>query len=265
MTTALRQITTHRDLLLAWTTRIIRARYQQSFLGGLWAVLQPAAQVLIFTVIFTQFVPINTGDTAYILFSSVAMVPWNFFAQSLSDMVTSLTQNMNLVTKVYFPREILPLSSLMARFVDFTIASVMLVLLMIIFRQPLFLPGLLFIPIIVLVQMALAFGLGLIGAAVNVFSRDVQHVITLGIQLWMFASPVVYPVERVMESGLPDVLKTLYYLNPMAGIIVSYRQVLLYEQLPGLPLLISAGIAAAILTIGYIMFKRVEFRFADVV
>jgi lipopolysaccharide transport system permease protein len=180
-------------------------------------------------------------------------------------MVTSLTQNMNLVTKVYFPREILPLSSLMARFVDFTIASVMLVLLMIIFRQPLFLPGLLFIPIIVLVQMALAFGLGLIGAAVNVFSRDVQHVITLGIQLWMFASPVVYPVERVMESGLPDVLKTLYYLNPMAGIIVSYRQVLLYEQLPGLPLLISAGIAAAILTIGYIMFKRVEFRFADVV
>lgn len=253
-------ISVHRDLLFAWTSRIIRARYQQSVLGGLWAILQPAATVLVFTVIFTQFIPINTGDTVYILFSSVGMVPWTFFASSVSDMVTSLVDNMNLVTKVYFPREIFPLSALLARFVDFLIASAMVVILMLIFGADVNILGLLFLPLILLVQMALALGLGLIGSAINVFYRDMRHVFALGLQLWMYASPVFYPVTEV-----PEEYQTLYFLNPMAGILTAYRNILLDGALPDSKLLISAGAALVLLLFGYWFFKRVEFQFADVV
>ena len=259
----LKPVTTHRDLLLAWTFRIIRARYQQSFLGLLWAILQPAAQVLVFTIIFTQFVPIQTGNTAYILFSSVAMVPWTFFANSLTDMVNSLVENMNLVTKVYFPREILPLAALLARFADFIIASLMLVLLMLFLGAKVHLQGLLLIPLIVLVQVALALGLGLIGAALNVYYRDIKHIFNLGIELWKYVTPVFYPLATVERA--PEWLQKIYFLNPMVGVIQSYRDVLLEGRLPGSLLALSAGIALAVLVLGYWFFKRMEFQFADVV
>lgn len=260
---ALKSVTTHRDLLRAWTFRIIRARYQQSFLGILWAIVQPAAQVLIFTVIFTQFVPIRTGDEAYILFSSVAMVPWTFFANSLLDMVNSLVENMNLVTKVYFPREILPFSALLARFADFLIASVFLFVLMLLFGADVSPQGLLFIPLIVLVQIALALGIGLVGAALNVFYRDIKHFFTLGLELWKYATPVFYPLSTVEQA--PDWLQQVYALNPMVGVIQSYREVLLNANLPGSGLVYSAAIALLVLAFGYWFFKRMEFQFADVV
>lgn len=250
----------HRDLLFAWTFRIIRARYQQSVLGGLWAILQPAATVLIFSVIFTRIIPIDTRGTAYVLFSFAAMVPWMFFSASISDMVNSLVENMNLVTKIYFPREILPLATLLARFVDFLIAGCMLVLLMLYFRTPLFPAGWLFLPMIVTIQAALALGLGLMGAALNVFYRDIKHVFTLALQLWFYASPIIYPVDRVPEN-----MRTIFFLNPMAGVISAYRDVLLYEQLPDKTLLYSGIIAVMVLLVGYWFFKRVEFQFADVV
>lgn len=260
---ALKSVTTYRDLLRAWTLRILRARYQQSVLGILWAIVQPAAQVLIFTIIFTQFVPIRTGDDAYILFSSVAMVPWTFFANSLLDMVNSLVENMNLVTKVYFPREILPLSSLLARFVDFLIASVFLGVLMLLLGGDVSPQGLLFVPAIILAQIALALGLGLIGAALNVFYRDIKHFFTLGIELWKYATPVFYPLTTVDQA--PEWLRQLYFLNPMVGIIQSYRDVLLNGSLPGRGLLYSVIVGAAVLAFGYWFFKRMEFQFADVV
>jgi lipopolysaccharide transport system permease protein len=253
-------LSSHRDLLASWTLRILRARYQQSLLGSLWAVLQPAATVLVFTLIFTQIIPIQTQGAPYAVFSFAAMVPWAFFTTSVTDMVSSLTDNMHLVTKIYFPREILPLAALLARFADFLLAGAMLVVLMVITRQPFFLPGLLFLPVIIAIQAAFALGLGLIGAALNVFYRDVKHVFALALQLWFYASPVLYPAERV-----PERLQDLYFLNPMAGIISAYRNVLLYERLPDQTLLISALFAAGLLAAGYWFFKRVEFQFADVV
>lgn len=250
----------YRDLLIAWTMRIIRARYQQSALGIIWSILQPAATVLIFTVIFTQIIPIRTGETAYILFSAVAMVPWTFFNSAISDMVISLVSNINLVTKIYFPREILPLATLLSRVVDFAISGVMLILLMAIFKAPIFPLGWLFLPLIFLVQAALALGIGLATAALNVFYRDVRYVVTLGLQLWFYVSPVIYPVTEV-----PERFRGLYFLNPMAGVLSAYRDVLLYERLPGPELLTAALIAAVVLALGYWFFKRVEFQFADVV
>jgi lipopolysaccharide transport system permease protein len=250
----------HRELLLAWTMRSIRVRYQQSILGGLWAIIQPAASAVVFSVIFTLFIPINTGGVPYILFSYVAMVPWSLFSSSISDMIESLVGNMNLVSKIYFPREILPISALLSRLFDFAIASILIAVLLFIFKVPLFPLGLLFLPLILLIQLLLALGLGLAGAALNVFYRDIRHVFTLVLQIWFYATPVIYPITTVPEHFRP-----YYYINPMAGVMVAYRSVLLYHQYPGSYLLISGFSAIIIFLIGYWFFKRIEFQFADVI
>jgi lipopolysaccharide transport system permease protein len=226
----------------------------------LWAIIQPVATVIIFTVIFTFFVPVDTGTTPYIVFSYTAMVPWTLFSSSILDMVDSLVGNMNLVSKIYFPREVLPISSLMARLVDFLISFSLLIIFIIIYRVPIYIPGWLFLPIILLTQVILAFGLGLVGSALNVFYRDVKPIFTLGLQIWFYASPIIYPV-----SSVPERFRTIYFLNPMAGVIEAYRMVLINQELPGAYFLVSVGIAAGIFLFGYWFFKRVEFQFADVI
>jgi lipopolysaccharide transport system permease protein len=248
------------DLLSAWTLRTLRARYQQSILGGLWAIIQPVAVVAIFTIIFTLFIPVDTGGIPYAVFSYTAMVPWTLFAASLTDMVDSLTLNMNLVSKIYFPREILPVAAMLARLLDFFIASAILVVLIMYYRMPLFIGGLLLFPVIVVIQLILALGLGLAGSALNVFYRDVRHLVSLGLQLWLYATPIIYPVTLV-----PQHLRFLYFLNPMAGVIESYRDILLYGRLPGSYLIISGLLAIVIFLIGFGFFKRVESQFADII
>jgi lipopolysaccharide transport system permease protein len=248
------------ELLQAWTRRIIQARYQQSLLGGLWAIIQPGAQALMFSIVFTQAIRVDTGNIPYLLFSYVAMVPWSFFAGSLTDMVGSQVDNLNLVTKIYFPREILPMAGLLARLLDFAIAMGLFVLLALFFHLPLFSLAWIYLPVILTIQVMLALGIGLIGAALNVFYRDIKHLLALGLQLWLYASPVIYPV-----SVVPERLRAFYFLNPMAGIIESYRAVLLNGNAPE-PYLILAGlIAFGTLLVGYWFFKRVEFQFADVI
>jgi len=250
----------HRDLLLAWTLRTIRARYQQTILGGLWAIIQPAATVAILTLVFTLFIPVDTGGLPYVVFSYAAMVPWTLFAASVTDMMDSLVINMALVSKIYFPREILPIAALLARVLDFGIASGVLVVLMLYYQMPLFSPGLVCLPVVLAIQLALTLGLGLAGSALNVFYRDVKHLFTLGMRLWLYATPVIYPVSLV-----PERLRPVYFLNPMAGIIEAYRAALLYEKLPGSYLIISGIAAFAVLLAGYWFFKRVEFQFADII
>ena len=249
-----------KDLLLAWTTRNIRARYQQSVVGWLWAVLQPAAQVALFTVVFTMFVPIDTGNVPYPVFSYVAIVPWTFLSASLPDMTDSLVANMGLVTKIYFPREILPISAMLARMMDFAVAACLLVILMLIYRMPVFTTVWLAIPVILATQMALILGIGLACAALNVFFRDVRSLLALGLQLWFYASPIIYPVTTV-----PEQLRPYYFLNPMAGVIEAYRDVLIYGRLPGTYLVPSALVAVVVFISGYWFFRRVEFQFADIV
>jgi len=250
----------YRDFLIAWTSRIVRARYQQSILGGLWAIIQPAATVAVFTIIFTRFIPVDTGEIPYVVFSYSAMVPWLLFSASITDMVESLVMNMNLVTKIFFPREILVLAALLARVFDFAIAFSILIVLIMVYRLPVLHIGWLFLPVILAIQMALSLGLGLIGASLNVFYRDIKHMIGLGMQLWFYATPIIYPPTLV-----PEAWRSLYHLNPMVGVIESYRAVLLRGQLPSSSLLISAALAAGILVAGYLFFRLVEHQFADVV
>lgn len=249
-----------RDLISAWASRTIRARYQQSALGWLWAIIQPAAVAAIYTVIFSWIVPIDTGGTPYVVFSYAAVIPWTFLAASLVDMTLSLVANMDLVSKIYFPREALPIAAMAARLMDFGIAAILLLVLMLIFGIPMFQVSWLFLPIILLTQLALVLGLGLACAAANVFFRDVQSFITLGLQIWFYATPVIYPLTAV-----PEKFHLYYFLNPMVGIIEAYRDVLIHNRLPGPHLLISAVIALFTLLLGYRFFKRVEFQFADII
>jgi lipopolysaccharide transport system permease protein len=249
-----------KELLFAWTGRNIRGRYQQSVLGWLWAILQPVATVAIFTIIFTRIVPVDTGDAPYIVFSYVALVPWTFLAASLTDMVPSIVQNMDLVKKIYFPREVLPTAAMIARLMDFCIATTLVVVLLVIYKIPFFLTGWLILPIILIIQIMLILGLGFLGAALNVFYRDVQSLLALVIQLWFYASPIIYPVTMI-----PERLKLFYFLNPMAGIITAYRDVVIYRELPGTYMIPSTLVTVFVFILGYLLFKKVEFQFADIV
>lgn len=253
-------IWTARELLWAWIMRTIRARYKQSILGGLWAVIQPAARAVVLTIIFTRFIQIDTGATPYIVFSYVAMVPWMFFSTALTDMVESLVHNMNLVTKIFFPREVLPVSALIARFLDFAIAAALLVILMVLYRLPVLTGYLLYLPLVLILQVALMLGLGLAGAAINVFYRDISHLYTFAIQILFYATPIIYPASRV-----PAEFRTIYFFNPMAAIIEAYRSILLYYRAPDQTLLTAIPIVFVVLIIGYWLFRRLETYFADVI
>ena len=176
------------------------------------------------------------------------------------DMVESLVANMNLVTKIYFPRDVFVLSALLARGFDFIIAYGILFLLLLFFSVPFVSLGLLYLPLILAVQLAFSLGLGLIGSALNVFYRDIKHVFALGLQLWFYATPIIYPVALV-----PEKWRTLYFLNPMAGIIEAYRSVILYQENPGTPFYLASLVSLVVLAVGYWLFKRVEHLFADIV
>lgn len=251
-----------RELIGMWAFREIRVRYKQSILGAAWAVLQPLALMLMFTFIFSQIARIET-DQPYPIFSYTALLPWSLFATSISFGVNSLVNNMNLVTKTYFPREVLPLGVIGAALFDFLIASSIFVLLMIYYEVPVTI-YFLWIPVLLIIQVFLMLGIILIGSALTVFYRDVRYVVPLGIQLWFYATPIIYPIKLVNEN-MPQ-FRNLYALNPMVGIVNSYRDVIL-EGVP--PNYTDLGIAAAVSVIlfivAYIIFKRLEVLFNDLI
>ena len=248
------------DLAKAWTVRTLRARYQQSALGWSWAVIQPIATVAVFTLVFTRVVPIDTAGVPYIVFAYTALVPWALLASALPDMAMSLVNNFNLVTKIYFPREALPIAALAARLVDFGISAVLLAVLVVVLHTHVSYVWVVFLPLIFLIQVALILGLGLGSAALNVFYRDVDPVLKLVLQLWFYASPIIYPASLV-----PEQWHWLYFANPMAGVIDGYRDVLLANRVPGWHLVPAAVGSTLLLVAGYWFFKRVEGRFADII
>lgn len=257
---AIRELFGYRELLLAWTMREIRVRYKQSLLGAAWAILQPLSLMVIYTIVFSFFIRVPSDEIPYPLFSYTALLPWTFFAACLSYGVPSLINNMNLVTKVYFPREIFPLGSICASFIDFLVASLLYVGMLIYYHAPI---GFVWVwlPAILFGQILLSAGVVLLASAVNVFYRDVRFVIPLAIQLWLYSSPVIYPVSIV-----PEQFRFVYMLNPMAGLIDGYRAVLLRGEMPNLQYLgIALAISALVFGAGYTFFKRVEMDFADVI
>ncbi len=260
MHTNLKLLWAQRELLWVWTAREVRVRYKQSLLGIVWAILQPLAFTLMFTVVFSFVVKVPTDGIPYPIFSFTALLPWTLLTASISFGVSSLVSNMNLVTKIYFPREILPLAAMAAAIVDFLVASLIYVGMLIWYRLPIY-PTALLLPLLLAVQTALTLGIVLFGAAALVFYRDIRFMVPLTLQLWLYASPVIYPA-----SLIPAQWQWLYGLNPMVGLLEGYRAILLHGAWPPLAAMTSAVVISTTLLItGYWWFKRVESSFADLI
>jgi lipopolysaccharide transport system permease protein len=249
-----------RDLLRTWISREISVRYKRAALGAAWAVAQPLALMVAFSVIFTSLVRIPMEDVPYPIFSYVALVPWTFFATAVTTASTSLINNMALVTRISFPREILPFAQIGAAGVDFAVSALLLAVLMVYFGTPIGWSALL-VPILFLIQLALMGGVVLITSALTVSVRDVRFVVPLALQLLMYATPIIYPASLVPASW-----RWVIDLNPMAVIIEGYRSVLLYGRAPDWqPLGVAAMASLVLLVAGYVYFKRVEASFADII
>lgn len=255
-----RALYSYRELLWSWIIRDIKVRYKQSLLGVAWAVLQPLSTTVLFAVIFSRFVRVPTEGIPYPIFYYTALLPWTFSSASISSAVPSLVNNMNLVTKIYFPREILPISSIVASAADFAIASLVFIGMMVFYRIPVG-PSIAFVPILFVIQALLTLGIVLFASALMVFYRDVRFVVPLGLQLWMYLTPIIYPLSQV-----PERFRHIYLLNPMAGLIDSYRRVVLKAESPDLTSLLTAAlISLVVFILAYVYFKRAEVVFADII
>lgn len=256
-----RELWRHRELLWLLTLREIKVRYKQSVLGVAWAVLQPLSLMVVFTIFFSWFARIESDGIPYPLFSYAALLPWMFFSTSLSSSIPSLIANSHIITKIYFPREVIPLAAVLAAFLDFLIAAAAFVLLLIVYRVP---PtwNLLYLVPIVAIQILFTVGVSLLLSAFTVLYRDVRHTLPLVIQIWMFVTPILYSA-----SVVPQRWRAWYFsLNPMAAIIDGYRRAILQQQPPQLSYLLLAALVSCLLVwLGYKYFKHLEREFADIV
>jgi lipopolysaccharide transport system permease protein len=256
----LKEVWAYRELLgmLAW--RDVSVRYKQTVAGVGWAIIQPVMTMVIFTIIFGKFAKLPSDGVPYPLFSFCALLPWNYFSQSLSGSSDSLVGASNLITKVYFPRLVIPLSRVFAGLADFGIAFVVLLALMVWYGV---MPGIgvLVLPLFLLVAMITALGVGLWLTALNVKYRDVRFVVPFLAQFWLYASPVAYSTSLV-----PEKWRWVYGLNPMVGVIEGFRWGLLGKTAPDLLMMgISLLIIIAILISGLYYFRKMEQTFADIV
>lgn len=250
----------YRELIFFLTWRDIKVRYKQAVLGIAWAILQPLLTMLIFTVIFGILLDTPSQDLPYPLFTLSALLPWQLFATALQRSSVSLVGNANLITKIYFPRLAIPLSSVFAALVDFLVSFVVLLGVMLYYR---YWPGwnILWLPPIILLALLTALSVGLWLSALNVQYRDVQHMVPFIIQVWMYASPIVYPIETIPAG----IWRWLYGLNPMVGVIQGFRWALLGGDAPDITMLISIGVVLVLLVGGLYYFRRMEKTFADIV
>jgi lipopolysaccharide transport system permease protein len=253
----------YRELFYFLTWRDIKVRYKQTVLGAAWAILQPLFNMLLFTLIFGRLAKLPSDNIPYPLFAFAGLLPWTFFANAVGAAGSSLVGNSHLVTKVYFPRLIIPAASVLAVLADFGFAFGLMAVLMAVYRVPLTI-NLLLLPYLVLVTVVFAFAVGTYLAALQVKYRDVRYVIPFLIQFWMFATPIIYPV-----SMLPQRLRPLFAINPMAGVIEAYRVALLgginHSAFGWTSLLLAGIITLVALLYSAYSFRRMEKMFADVI
>jgi lipopolysaccharide transport system permease protein len=255
----LKQLWAYRELLYFLIWRDIKIRYKQTLLGSSWAIIQPLFAMLLFTLIFGKLARMPSDGIPYPLFAYAGLLLWTFFANSLTNSGNSLVGNSTLITKVYFPRVIIPGAAVLAGLLDLVIASLLLIPMLIYYRVALT-SNLLYLPVFVLLATLLALGVGMWLSALNVKYRDVRYALPFLVQLWLFASPVIYPISLV-----PARWRWVTALNPMTGIIEGFRTSLLGGKFDVFTSLTSAGLTVAILIISFLVFQRVEESFADVV
>ena len=256
----IRDVWAYRELLYFLVWRQLKVRYKQTVLGVLWAIIQPFFLMVIFSIFFGRLAKIPSEGIPYPIFAYAGLLPWTYFAKSLSACTESLVGNSHLITKVYFPRLIIPLSSVMSGLVDFSIAFTIL-LAMMFYYQIIPTVAALLLPFLILMALATALGVGLWFSALNVQYRDIRYAISFLVQFWFFATPVVYPSTLV-----PERWRVLYSLNPMTGVVEGFREALLGKgQLDWSMFMVSITVVVFLVLSGTFYFRRMEKGFADVV
>ncbi len=276
-----RELWNYRELLFFLAWRDISVRYKQTILGAAWAIIQPFFTMLVFYVFLGKLAQVPSDGIPYPLFAYTALVPWTFFANGLQESSNSLVGNANLITKVYFPRLVIPMAAVTSGIVDFVLAFIVLLGMMLVYgRAPTL--NVVWLPLFMLLALSAALGVGLWLSALNVQFRDVRYVVPFLIQFWLFATPVAYP-----SSIVPEPWHTLYGINPMVGVVEGFRWALLGGTSSGplarlalnlmpppgafagqlsAPLILTSAVAVAVLVLtGALYFQRVESIFADVV
>jgi lipopolysaccharide transport system permease protein len=249
----------YRELLYFFTWRDVKLRYKQTGLGIGWAVVQPLMMMAIFTLFFGRLAGIPSDNVPYPLFALSALLPWTLFAEGMTRSTVSMVANANIMTKVYFPRLIMPVASILSPLVDFAVAFGLLLIMMVYYG---FVPtvNVIFLPLLIVFAMMTSLAVGLWLSALNVKYRDFQYTVPFLIQIWLFASPVVYPASMIPQSW-----QWLYALNPMTGVIEGFRWALLGTSPPGSTIVISLSVVVFLIITGMFYFRRMEQYFADIV
>ena len=255
-----RRLWKYRSLTSSFVRRQYQLRYRQSFVGFAWALLPPLATLGVGAILFRSIARVETGGTSYGVFAMAGLVPWTFFASSVSQGVPSIVGSIQTVTRLSFPRATIPLSIVGLSLLDLAIASVGFVIIAFVSGEGLPLTAL-WAPVLLLIEIPLIVGIVLLGSALNVFARDIRLAVPIAVQFWLLLTPVMYPLSEV-----PRDLRTLYHLNPMTGLVESFRSVLVFGHAPDPGVLISSLVGAAVLLlVGTWYFNATESRFADAI
>jgi lipopolysaccharide transport system permease protein len=256
----LREFWEYQELLYFLIWRDVKVRYKQTLLGAMWAILQPLLTMLIFSLFFGRLAKVPSDNVPYPLFSFAGLVAWTFFANGLTQASNSLVGSADLIKRVFFPRLVIPVSSVLSGFVDFLLAFMLLLGMMMYYRiAPT--SNVVWLPAFSLLAFVTSLGVGLWLSALNVQYRDIRHTVPFLVQIWLFATPIAYP-----SSMLPEPWRTVFGINPMVGVIEGFRWALLGTDTgPGLLVLVSSGIALTLMISGAFYFRRMERTFADVV
>jgi lipopolysaccharide transport system permease protein len=250
----------HRELLYFLVWRDVKLRYKQTVFGLAWAVIPPVLTMIVFTIFFGRVADLDSNGVPYPIFSFAALLPWLFFASGVTQAATSMVGNVNLITKVYFPRILIPVAATLPGLIDFVVALVVLAGLMAYYGYAPGLESLLVVPLL-LIALTSAVGVGVLLGALNVKFRDVRYAIPFLFQFWLFASPIAFSSALIDEPW-----RTLYGLNPMAGVVEGFRAALLPTELDPTPMvLVSAATSLVLLFAGVFYFRRTERAFADVI
>lgn len=257
----LKEIFDYRQMIFSLVKKDLRGRYKSSVLGFLWTFLNPLLQLLVYTLVFS--VIMRSGIEDYYLFLFVALVPWIFFSASLTGGASSVIASQDMVKKIYFPREVLPISYVTTSFVNMILSFFVIFAVFIITGYGINIWALLYLPIIMFVEYFLALGIALISSALTVYFRDLEYILSIIAMAWQFLTPIMYSQEMVEET-LPSVLMNIWNLNPMTPVIIAYRDILYYKKIPELNTLLSAIVlGGGFCIIGFMLFRKLQKGFAE--
>lgn len=253
----LQEIYAYREMIFSLIKRDLRGRYKGSALGFLWTFLNPLFQLIVYTFVFS--IIMRAGYDKYYLFLFVALIPWIFFSTSIVGGASCIWAQKDMVNKIYFPREVLPIAHVTCQLINMALSCLVIFAVLIVTQHGIRLEALIFMPVVMLVEYILALGITLIVSAITVFLRDVEYVLGIVVMAWQFLSPVMYGIDMV-----PERLQNIFALNPMTPIIVAYRDILYYKQVPQLATLLQATVLGVVLLVtGIIVFENLKKHFSE--